>query len=73
MGDSLYNYIITTPNRHEYLYAIADYSEEHQTGDFIATKISEIIEKIGSHRFAAIVTDNGPNVRVAREMIILTS
>ncbi|CAG8475591.1 28658_t:CDS:2 [Gigaspora margarita] len=68
-GDSLYNYIITTPSHHEYLYAIADYSGEHQTGDFIANKISEIIEKIGPHHFAAIVTDNGSNVRVAQRTV----
>ncbi|CAG8855247.1 8749_t:CDS:2, partial [Gigaspora margarita] len=68
-GDSLYNFIIATPNRHEYLYALDDYSGEHQTGNFIASKISDIIEKIGPHRFAAIVTDNGSNVRVARETI----
>ncbi|CAG8852197.1 1503_t:CDS:2, partial [Gigaspora margarita] len=68
-GDSLYNYIITTPDCHEYLYAIADYSGEHQTGNFIANKISEIIEQIGPHHFAAIIMDNGSNVRIARQAI----
>ncbi|CAG8806022.1 31680_t:CDS:2, partial [Gigaspora margarita] len=61
-GDSLYNYIITTPSHHRYLYVIADYSGEHQTGDFIANKISEIIKKIGPHHFVAIVTNNGSNI-----------
>ncbi|CAG8813227.1 40466_t:CDS:10, partial [Gigaspora margarita] len=68
-GDLLYNFIITTPNCHEYLYALADYSREHQTGNFIANKISDIIKKIGPHRFAAIVMDNGSNVHIAREII----
>ncbi|CAG8838630.1 6572_t:CDS:2, partial [Gigaspora margarita] len=45
-GDSLYNFIITTPNCHEYLYALANYLGEHQTGNFIANKISDIIKKI---------------------------
>ncbi|CAG8836442.1 35714_t:CDS:2, partial [Gigaspora margarita] len=45
-GDSLYNFIITTPNHYEYLYALANYSGEHQTGNFIANKISDIIKKI---------------------------
>ncbi|CAG8828724.1 4630_t:CDS:2, partial [Gigaspora margarita] len=45
-GDSLYNFIITTPNRHEYLYALADYLKEHQTGNFIANKIFDIIKKL---------------------------
>ncbi|CAG8808919.1 15659_t:CDS:2 [Gigaspora margarita] len=68
-GDSVYNYIVTTPSRHEYLYTIADYSGDRQTGNFIANKISDIIEKIGSHRFAIVVTDNGSNVRIARQSI----
>ncbi|CAG8847210.1 18611_t:CDS:1, partial [Gigaspora margarita] len=45
-GDLLYVFIITTPNRHEYLYALANYSGEHQTGNFIVNKISDIIENI---------------------------
>ncbi|CAG8807919.1 24542_t:CDS:2 [Gigaspora margarita] len=61
-GDSLYNFIITTPNHHEYLYALANYSGKHQTENFIANKISDIIKKIGPHQFAAIVTDNGSNI-----------
>ncbi|CAG8804952.1 39318_t:CDS:2 [Gigaspora margarita] len=38
-----------------------DYSGEHQTGNFIANKISNIIEKIGSYWFIAIIADNGSN------------
>ncbi|CAG8839180.1 18661_t:CDS:2, partial [Gigaspora margarita] len=53
-GDSLYAFIITTPNRHEYLYTLADYSEEHQTENFIANKISDIIENIAGDLVKAI-------------------
>ncbi|CAG8798049.1 202_t:CDS:2 [Gigaspora margarita] len=42
---------------------------DHQTGNFIANKISDIIEKIGSYRFAAVVMDNGSNIRVAQQSI----
>ncbi|CAG8540235.1 9679_t:CDS:2 [Gigaspora margarita] len=53
-GDSLYVFIITTPNLHEYLYALADYSEEYQTGNFIANKILDIIENIAPNLVKAI-------------------
>ncbi|CAG8821455.1 33126_t:CDS:2 [Gigaspora margarita] len=42
---------------------------DHQTENFIANKISDIIEKIGSHCFAAVVTDNGSNIHVAQQSI----
>ncbi|CAG8573996.1 13586_t:CDS:2 [Cetraspora pellucida] len=35
-----------TPSHYEYFYAIVDYLREHQTGNFISNKISNIIEKI---------------------------
>ncbi|CAG8634340.1 3956_t:CDS:2 [Scutellospora calospora] len=52
----------------EYLIAIQDYSLDSQIGTFIADKISIIIEKVGSSKFSAIVSDNGPNVKVARQI-----
>ncbi|CAJ0762077.1 23520_t:CDS:1, partial [Entrophospora sp. SA101] len=30
---------------------------------------SRIVEKIGLHKFAAVVTDSGPNLRVTRRII----
>ncbi|CAG8459911.1 1989_t:CDS:2 [Acaulospora morrowiae] len=65
----LYNYFISIPDQKEYLIAIQDYSLDSQMGTYIADKISTIIEKIGSSKFAAIVTDDGSNVRVARQII----
>ena len=35
----------------------------------MANEISRVIEKIGLHKFAAVVTDSAPNLRVARRMI----
>jgi hypothetical protein len=42
---------------------------ESHTGEFLASEISEIIEKIGPDKFAAIVTDNASNCRVARKKV----
>ncbi|CAG8820859.1 5612_t:CDS:2, partial [Gigaspora margarita] len=44
---------------------------EHQTGNFIANKILDIIENIGPYLFATIVMDNGSNIYIARETNIL--
>lgn len=42
---------------------------ESHTGEFLASEILEIIEKIGVDKFAAIVTDNASNCRVARKKV----
>ncbi|CAG8833723.1 14605_t:CDS:2, partial [Gigaspora margarita] len=67
--NSVYNYIITTPSHCKYLYAIEDYSGYRQTGNFIANKILDIIEKISSHRFAAVITDSGSNICIVQQSI----
>jgi hypothetical protein len=56
-NDSLYNYIISTPARKEYLIALRNYSAESHTGLMLANEISDIIEQVSSEKFAAIVTD----------------
>ncbi|CAG8622884.1 10524_t:CDS:2 [Ambispora gerdemannii] len=68
-NNSLYDYIIATPERKEYLITIEDYSTNSQTGIYMTDKISTIIEKIGSSKVTALVTDNDENVRVARQII----
>ena len=66
-GESLYNYMVTTAERKEYLISLKDYSLESHTGEFLASEISKIIEIVGKEKFAAIVTDSAANCRVARE------
>ncbi|CAG8707693.1 23741_t:CDS:2, partial [Cetraspora pellucida] len=67
-NDSLYNFIISTSERKEYLYSLLDFSDAVQTGEFLASKISEIIDRVGSNKFMACVTDNGSNICVACEV-----
>ncbi|GBC23318.2 ribonuclease H-like domain-containing protein [Rhizophagus irregularis DAOM 181602=DAOM 197198] len=68
-NESLYNYVITTSDRKEYLVALRNYSMESHTGEFLASEISDIVEKIGLDKFTAVVTDNASNCRVARRII----
>ncbi|GES99151.1 ribonuclease H-like domain-containing protein [Rhizophagus clarus] len=67
--ESIYNYIVTTDTRMEYLIGLYDYSSESHTSEFLTEEISKIIEKLGSDKFAAIVTDNASNCQVARQNI----
>jgi len=59
-----------TSERHQYLYCLRDFSASHHTGEFLANEIKTILNKIGPKKFKAIVTDNGANVKLARELII---
>jgi hypothetical protein len=68
-GRSFWNFVILTPTRQEYLYSIQDLSEEKHTGNFLAEEILKVINSIGIKKFAAIITDNGPNIAVARNLI----
>jgi hypothetical protein len=45
----------------EYLIGLYDYSSESHTGEFLIEEISKIIEKLGSDKFATIVTNNASN------------
>ncbi|RHZ69728.1 hypothetical protein Glove_279g1 [Diversispora epigaea] len=66
-NESLYNYIISTLSRKEYLIALKNYSSRSQTGEFLTNEISTIVENIGSEKFAAVVTDAGSVCRIARK------
>ena len=69
---SYWNFIIITPDRKEYLYQLCDFSDESHTGEFIANQIESVLEAVGPDRFSAIVSDNGANVRLARNQISQT-
>lgn len=66
---SIYNFVVLTPSNQQYLYCLQDFSSSHHTGEFFASEIKKIIEKIGAKKFSAVVTDNASNVRLAREII----
>jgi hypothetical protein len=66
---SIWNFIILTPMRKEYLYQLSDLSLDSHTAKYLAEKIEEVIEKVGPNRISAIVSDNAANVKKAREII----
>ena len=58
-----------TSNKHEYVWSIKDVSSENVTGEFLATQITNIIERISSKKISGLVTDGAANCRVARNLI----
>ena len=63
--------MIITSSREEYLYSLQDFSSDHHTTEFLTNKIDEIIQKIGSKKVGAIVSDNAANISAARKAITL--
>jgi Protein of unknown function (DUF 659) len=68
-GHSLWNFLILTSTRQEYLYCLKDLTNEHHTGTLLAEKILKVITQIGKKKFIAVITDNGSNVTLARNLI----
>lgn len=67
--ESLWNFVIHTPDHKDYLYEIKNLSNNSHTGEFLKSQILSIIEEIGYEKFSAIVTDGGSNVQKARDLI----
>jgi len=67
--ESIYNYIVTTDIRIEYLIGLRNYSSDSHTSKFLTNEISDIIEQLDSDKFAAVITDNASNCQVARQNI----
>ena len=61
--------MLITSSRKEYLLSLEDLSKIRHTGQHIANIIEEVINKVGSEKFIAIVSDNGSNVASARKII----
>ncbi|CAG8767911.1 20997_t:CDS:2, partial [Dentiscutata erythropus] len=66
---SIYSFMILTPMHIKFLYSLKDFSANSHTAGFLADEINIILNEIGSNKFAAIVTDNASNVKLAWQII----
>src|SRR5204863_1355738 len=66
---SIWNFIIMTPKRKEYLYQLSDISDFLHTVECISSIIEKVIIDIGANQISAVVSDNASNVRKAQEII----
>ncbi|GBB96560.1 hypothetical protein RclHR1_27810001 [Rhizophagus clarus] len=69
INKSIWEFMILTSDRKEYLYHLKDLSDQHHTAEFLASKTETIISQIGAEKISAIVSDNGANVAAARSII----
>lgn len=68
-GSSIWNFVLLTPSRQEYLYELGNYSDQSHTAEFLANQIELVIDRIGNKKISAIISDNGANVASARRLI----
>ena len=68
-NESIWNFVIHTTDRHQYLWSLRNLSGERYTQELLAEEIRQVLEKIGPQKFSAIVTDAGANVQAARHII----
>jgi hypothetical protein len=70
-GSSIWNFVLLTSSRQEYLYGLGNYSDQSHTAEFLANQIELVINRIGNKKISAIISDNGANVAAARRLICL--
>ena len=63
--ESIWNFVIHTPDHREYLWSLKNLSHQYYTVNFLGEQIEEIIDKIGANIFSAIVSDADANIKLA--------
>ncbi|CAG8854579.1 5798_t:CDS:2, partial [Gigaspora margarita] len=53
-NESIWNFVVYTPARCQYLWSLRNLSSERHTQEFLAEEITNILEKIGTEKFSAI-------------------
>jgi hypothetical protein len=69
LGQSLYAFVIITPDRKEIIYSIKDLSANSHTANFLADQLNEVITNVGAENFAAIVSDHASACAAAKRII----
>jgi len=53
----------------KFLYSLYDFSLNSHTSEFLSNKINNVISEIGDDKFAAIVTNNASNMKLAHQIV----
>ena len=69
-GNSIWAFFLITSSRKEYILHLEDLLKKHHTSHNISEIIFEIIDKVSSDKFVAIVSDNAFNVTAARHIVV---
>ncbi len=65
----MYNFLITTSNYKEFLFALQDLSDMSHTAELLFDKIENVLLRIGFEKFARVVSDNVSVIVVAKRKI----
>jgi Protein of unknown function (DUF 659) len=69
LGQSLYVFLIMTPDRKEIIHCIKDLSANSHTANFLADQLNEVITEVGAENFAAVVSDHASACAAAKRII----
>jgi hypothetical protein len=69
LGQSLYAFVIITPDRKEIIYSVKNLSADSHTANFLAAQLEEVITNVGVENFAAIVSDHASACAAAKRII----
>ena len=69
LGQSLYVFVIITPERKEIIHSIKNLSANFHTSKFLADQLNEVITNVGAENFAAVVLDYASTCAAAKRMI----
>ncbi len=65
-GASVYNFLIITSDYKEFLFALQDLSDVSHTAELLFDKIEDVLLRIGSEKFAGVISDNAFAIAAAR-------
>lgn len=68
-GQSLYAYVLFTPDRKEIIHSIKNLSSESHTANFLADQLDTVITNVGVENIAAIVSDHVSACVAAKKII----
>jgi hypothetical protein len=69
LGQSLYAFVIMTPERKEIIHCIKNLSANSHTATFLADQLDEVITEVGAEKFAAVVSDHASACAAAKRII----
>ncbi|XP_040076165.1 zinc finger BED domain-containing protein 4-like [Ixodes scapularis] len=68
-GESILNFVLATPK--PIFYSAVETEDHRHTGDYIAGEIVKVVEKIGTDKVFALVTDHASNMKAAWTIVSL--
>ena len=70
LGQSLYAFVIITPDRKQIIHSVKNLSTDSHTANFLADQINEVITDVSVETFAAIVSDHASACAAAKKKLL---